>query len=99
MARIDLAELVGQYVSLSSAGGSEYKGRCPFHEEKTASFHVNPDKQLFHCFGCKAGGNAIGFIERIENLEFRDALEWLARRYNIDIAKWREEWNRIMLQK
>ena len=87
LARIDLAEFVGQYVSLSSAGGSEYKGRCPFHEEKTASFHVNPDKQLFHCFGCKAGGNAIGFIERIENLEFRDALEWLARRYNIDIAK------------
>lgn len=87
LARVDLAELIGQYVALTPAG-REHKGRCPFHEEKTASFHVNVDKGLFHCFGCKAGGNAIDFVMRIENLEFRDALEWLANRYNIEIPQY-----------
>ncbi len=87
LARVDLAELIGQYVALTPAG-REHKGRCPFHEEKTASFHVNVDKGLFHCFGCKAGGSAIDFVMRIENLEFRDALEWLANRYNIEIPQY-----------
>lgn len=87
LSRVDAVELVGQYVALTQAGKS-FKGRCPFHEEKTPSFHVSPENQLFHCFGCKAGGNVIDFVMRIENLEFRDALEWLARRYNIDIAQY-----------
>ena len=87
LARVDLVELIGHYISLIPAG-REFKGRCPFHEEKAPSFHVNPEKGLYHCFGCKAGGNAIDFVMAIENLEFRDALEWLARRYNIDIARY-----------
>jgi len=88
LARVDLAELAGHYLSLTRVG-REFKGRCPFHEEKTASFHVNPEKGLFHCFGCKAGGNAIDFIMRMENLEFRDALEWLANRLGMDPAAYR----------
>ena len=88
LARADIAEVIGQYVSLSAAG-REYKGRCPFHDEKSASFHVNPEKGLFHCFGCKAGGNVIDFVMRRENLEFVEALEWLARRYNIPIEQHR----------
>lgn len=87
LARVEAVELIGQYVALKQAG-SQFKGRCPFHEEKTPSFQVTPDKQLFHCFGCKAGGNVIDFVMRAENLEFRDALEWLARRYNIDIERY-----------
>jgi DNA primase len=88
LARVDLAELAGHYLSLKRAG-QECTGRCPFHEEKSPSFHVNPEKGLFYCFGCKAGGNAIDFIMRIENLEFRDALEWLANRLGIDPAAYR----------
>jgi DNA primase len=88
LARVDLVELARQYISVIQAG-RDFKARCPFHEEKTPSFHITPEKGLFHCFGCKAGGNAIDFVMRIENLEFRDALEWLARRYNIDIEQYR----------
>lgn len=88
LARVDLVELARQYISVTQAG-RDFKARCPFHEEKTPSFHITPEKGLFHCFGCKAGGNAIDFVMRIENLEFRDALEWLARRYNIDIEQYR----------
>jgi DNA primase catalytic core len=84
--RVDIVELIGQYTALKLAG-REWRGPCLFHAEKTASFYVNPDKGLYHCFGCKAGGNAIDFVMRVENLEFVDALEWLARRYNIEIPR------------
>jgi DNA primase len=88
LARADIAEVIGQYVALTAAG-REFKGRCPFHDEKSASFHVNPEKGLFHCFGCKAGGNVIDFVMRRESLEFTEALEWLARRYNIPVEQYR----------
>jgi DNA primase len=91
--RVDLPELIGQYVALTPAG-RDFKARCPFHEEKTPSFHVVPEKGFFHCFGCKAGGNAIDFVMRVENLEFRDALEWLARRYGIDPDEYRPQGER-----
>ncbi len=90
LARVDLVELARQYVTIVQAG-RDFKARCPFHEEKTPSFHISPEKGLFHCFGCKAGGNAIDFVMRLENLEFRDALEWLARRYNIDPEQYRPQ--------
>jgi DNA primase len=90
LARVDLAELAGQYTALTRAG-REWRGRCPFHQEKTASFYVNPDKGVYHCHGCKAGGNAIGLVMALENLEFRDALEWLANRYNIVIPREQQE--------
>lgn len=86
LTRVDIVELIGQYVSLRQAG-REYKGRCPFHEEKAASFHVNPEKGVYHCFGCKAGGNVINFVMSVENLEFVDALQWLANKYRIEVPR------------
>ena len=62
----DIVDVVSEYVTLKKAGSS-YKGKCPFHNEKTASFTVSPDKQLYHCFGCGVGGNVIGFVMAIEN--------------------------------
>lgn len=75
----DILEIVGHYVSLRKRG-TRYLGLCPFHREKTPSFTVNPELQLFHCFGCKAGGDVFKFIERIENLDFAEALRHLAER-------------------
>jgi len=86
LARVDIVELIGQYVSLRQAG-REYKGRCPFHEEKAASFHVNPEKGVYHCFGCKAGGSVINFVMSVENLEFSDAMQWLASKYRIEVPR------------
>ncbi|MEZ4387502.1 MAG: DNA primase [Candidatus Krumholzibacteriia bacterium] len=82
----DIVELVGKYVRLQAAGAS-YKGLCPFHQEKTPSFHVNPVRQLYKCFGCGAGGDAIAFLMEIEGLAFPEAMETLARALDIDLAK------------
>lgn len=81
----DLVELVGGYVALRQAG-KNYKGLCPFHQEKTPSFIVFPETQTFHCFGCGAGGDAIGFLMRVENMGFREALERLAERAGITLT-------------
>ncbi len=81
---VDIVSFIGQYITLTQAG-NEFKGRCPFHDEKTASFHVNPEKRMYHCFGCKAGGSVFDFVMAIENLEFKDALAWLAKKYNITL--------------
>jgi DNA primase len=75
--QIDIVALASEYVKLDRSG-SRYKGLCPFHQEKTPSFHVNPDTGLFYCFGCHASGDTITFIEKIENLEFSDAVKFLA---------------------
>lgn len=82
----DIVELVGKYVRLQAAGAS-YKGLCPFHQEKTPSFHVNPARQLYKCFGCGVGGDAISFLMEIEGLGFPEAMETLARSLDIDLAK------------
>ena len=79
VARSDIADVVGSYVSLSPKGGSLW-GCCPFHSEKTPSFHVVPDRQIFKCFGCGKGGGVITFIMEIENLPFVDAVRMLAQR-------------------
>lgn len=76
-ARITLSDLVGRRVKLTRAG-REYKACCPFHKEKSPSFYVNDDKQFFHCFGCGAHGDVIGFTMRYDNLSFPDAVERLA---------------------
>jgi DNA primase len=78
----DVVEVVGGYVELRQTGAN-YKGLCPFHQEKTPSFIVSPGRQTFHCFGCEAGGDVIEFTKRIENLDFRDAVETLSRRYGL----------------
>ncbi len=80
----DIVDIVSGYVQLKRAGRN-YMGLCPFHREKTPSFVVSPDKQIYHCFGCGQGGNVLGFIMKLENLEFVDALEFLANRAGIDL--------------
>ena len=86
LAATDLVELVGRSVKLKRVG-KDYKGLCPFHQEKTASFKVDPAKQFFHCFGCKATGNAIDFVMKRDRIEFRDALRLLAEAAGIEVAK------------
>ncbi|TGN38338.1 DNA primase [Marinobacter confluentis] len=82
--RIDLAELIGSRVTLKKAGGN-YKARCPFHDEKTPSFNVRPDKGFYHCFGCGAHGDAISFVREFDGLGFTDAVEELARRAGLEV--------------
>ena len=82
----DIVDLIGQYVPLKRRGAN-YIGLCPFHREKTPSFTVAPDKQIFKCFGCSEGGTAIQFIKKIENLDFKEALEFLADKNNIDLTR------------
>lgn len=83
--RIDIVELVGDYVALTKAGVN-YKGLCPFHGEKTPSFTVHQGKAIFHCFGCGVGGDAISFLKQIENLSYPETLVRLATRAGIDIT-------------
>ena len=71
--RVNVLEVVSQYVSLRKAGRN-YVGLCPFHKEKTASFTVSPEKQIFYCFGCHEGGNAVHFLAKYERLGFAEAL-------------------------
>ena len=85
-ARNDILDVVGSYVSLQPKGGS-YWGCCPFHNEKTPSFHVLQDKQYYHCFGCKKGGGVINFIMDIENLSYPDAVRFLAKRVNLPVPE------------
>lgn len=80
----DIVEIVSDYVNLKKSGAN-FKGLCPFHNEKTPSFTVSDSKQFFHCFGCGEGGDSISFIMKIENLEFIDAIKLLADRYGIEI--------------
>ncbi|WP_423236634.1 DNA primase [Caloramator fervidus] len=80
----DIVEVISEYVSLKRVGKG-YMGVCPFHNDKGPSLSVSPDKQLFHCFGCGAAGNVVGFIMRIRNLEFIDAIKYLADRVNIPL--------------
>ena len=73
-------EVVGDYVQLKNAGGGQKKGLCPFHDEKTPSFHVTPSKGFYHCFGCQVGGDVIAFIMKLEHLTFMETVERLADR-------------------
>ena len=77
-----MVEVVGQYTDLKKAGAN-FSGRCPFHEERTPSFSVNPSEKLYYCFGCGAGGNLIGFVMAKENMDFPEAVEYLADKYGI----------------
>ena len=83
-ARADIVELVGQWVKLKKAG-ENWKGLCPFHTEKTPSFTVNPKKGIFHCFGCKAGGDAFSFLRKQERLDFPEAVRVLAQRVGVEL--------------
>ncbi len=80
----DIVDVISQYVILKRSGRNFF-GLCPFHKEKSPSFSVSPDKQIFHCFGCGVGGNVIHFVSKIENIDFRETLELLANRANIPL--------------
>ena len=82
--RLDIAEVIGDYVVLRKSGQT-YWGKCPFHNEKTPSFSVSPERQTFHCFGCGKGGDVYTFIMEIENLDFKEALERLAERAGVKL--------------
>ena len=84
LARTDLGSFIGSYVALRKSG-NDLVGLCPFHGEKTPSFHVHPDKGYFKCFGCDARGDAFSFLQRLENLSFPDALRVLAKRAGVEV--------------
>ena len=83
--RSKLSELISKYVTLTQRGNS-FVGRCPFHEEKTPSFNVNDSKGLYHCFGCKAGGNVITFIQKFKNFSFPETIKYLSNYLGIDFV-------------
>ena len=82
----DIVDVVSQYVTLKRSGRNFF-GLCPFHKEKSPSFSVSPDKQIFHCFGCGVGGNVIHFLSKIEGINFVETLQALAERANIQLPK------------
>ena len=84
-ARID--DVVSSYVTLKRAGGGSLKGLCPFHDEKTPSFNVNPARQFFHCFGCGEGGDAISFLMKVDGLTFTESVERLADKYGVQLRR------------
>ncbi|MCR4391831.1 MAG: DNA primase [Candidatus Acetothermia bacterium] len=83
-ARVNIVDLIGRYITLKPAG-QRFKGRCPFHPDDTPSLMVSPDKGLWHCFGCNVGGDAIGFLMRIERLSFPEALARLAQEAGVEL--------------
>ena len=84
--RSPIDEVVGEYVQLKNAGGGQKKGLCPFHDEKSPSFHVTPSKGFFHCFGCQTGGDVIAFVMKMEHLTFMETIERLAERIGYQLT-------------
>ena len=82
----NIVDVVGEFVTLRKAGVN-YKGLCPFHDDKTPSFMVSPSKQICHCFACGEGGNAVNFLMKHEQITYPEALRWLAKKYNIEIQE------------
>jgi len=87
-ARLDIAEVIQEYVPLKPAGPERLKARCPFHNEKTPSFMVSRDRQIFHCFGCGEGGDIFTFVQKLEGLEFPEALRLLAKKANVQLPSY-----------
>ena len=86
MAAADIVDVVGEFVTLRRSGAN-YKGLCPFHDEKTPSFMVSPSKQLCKCFSCGNGGNVVKFVMQHEQMTYPEALKWLGRRYGIEVKE------------
>lgn len=86
LSRVDIVEVISGYIPLKRAGRN-FRAVCPFHHEKTPSFMVSPDKQIYHCFGCSAGGNAFNFLMQYERLEFPEAVETLAKRAGVALPQ------------
>ena len=84
--RVDIVEVIDRRVKLKKTG-KNYSARCPFHEERSPSFSVNPDRQFYYCFGCGAGGNAITFVMEYDNVEFPQAVENLAGLAGMEVPR------------
>ncbi|KKU01411.1 MAG: primase protein, partial [Candidatus Woesebacteria bacterium GW2011_GWE1_45_18] len=82
--KTDIVSLIGEYVQLKKAGRN-YRALCPFHSEKTPSFMVSPELQIYKCFGCQAGGDAFTFLEQYEGMDFGEALRFLADRAGVKL--------------
>ena len=95
--RNDIVDIISQYVVLKRSGRNFF-GLCPFHKEKSPSFSVSPDKQIFHCFGCGVGGNVFHFVSKIENLSFRETVETLAERSGVELPTLENEEDNKLLQ-
>ncbi|MBF0406400.1 MAG: DNA primase [Candidatus Riflebacteria bacterium] len=87
--KTDIVQIIGEYVKLIKSGKT-YKALCPFHQEKTPSFHVVPEKQIYHCFGCNKGGNSFKFLMEVERLSFPEAARFLAKRSGVHIPEFRD---------
>src|ERR1700739_2768936 len=82
---VDFVELVSARTDLRRAGPSRYEGLCPFHEERTPSFGIDPGQKVYYCFGCQASGDVFTFVQETEGVDFKEALELLAERSNVEL--------------
>lgn len=85
--RLDIIEIMSEYIKLKPGGGNSMKALCPFHQEKTPSFYVSRDKQLWTCFGCQAGGDMFTFVMKMENMDFSETLRYLAEKAGVEIQR------------
>jgi DNA primase len=85
--KIDIVELIGEYLQLKPAGTHGFKANCPFHSEKTPSFHVSSDRQIWHCFGCSEGGDCFSFVMKMEGMNFPEALMHLGQKVGVEIRR------------
>ncbi|MBP6042013.1 DNA primase, partial [Candidatus Saccharibacteria bacterium] len=85
--RLSIDEVIGDYIELKRSGRN-LKGLCPFHGEKTPSFMVNPEKGIYHCFGCSEGGDHSEFVMKMDGLSFRESLEKLAQKAGVDLSQY-----------
>src|SRR5712671_3835130 len=88
---VDFIELVSARTELRRAGPARYEGLCPFHEERTPSFGIDPVQKVYHCFGCQASGDLFTFVQETEGVDFKGALELLAERYGVELQREEED--------